>query len=96
MGYRRNTAVRSLARRKSETIGVVCSDMSHYGPANTLLGVQQAARENGYFVSMASVEEVTSTSIGDAASETLRLLASWRATLSATIRLSEGHLGKES
>lgn len=66
LGYRRNTAARSLVTRRSQTIGVLGSDMSHYGPANTLLGVQQAARDKGYFVSMASLDEVTPAAIKDA------------------------------
>lgn len=64
--YRRNTAARSLVTRRSEIIGVLGSDMSEYGPANTLLGIQQAARNEGYFVSMASLNEVTPAAITDA------------------------------
>lgn len=66
LGYRRNTAARSLVTRRSQTIGVLGSDMSHFGPANTLLGVQQAARDEGYFVSVASLSEVTPAAIKDA------------------------------
>ncbi len=66
LGYRRNTAARSLVTRRSQTIGVLGSDMSHYGPANTLLGVQQAARDKGYFVSVASLSGVTPAAMKDA------------------------------
>ena len=66
LGYRRNTAARSLVTRRSQTIGVLGSDMSHYGPSNTLLGVQQAARDQGYFVSMANLSELTPAAIKDA------------------------------
>ena len=58
LGYRRNTAARSLVTRRSQTIGVLGSEMSQYGPANTLLGVEQAARDAGYFVSIAALREV--------------------------------------
>jgi hypothetical protein len=44
LGYRRNTAARSLVTRRSQIIGVLGIDIGHYGPANTLLGVKQAAR----------------------------------------------------
>ncbi|BAS12277.1 lactose operon repressor [Arthrobacter sp. Hiyo8] len=44
LGYRRNTAARSLVTRRSQTIGVLASELAQYGPANTLLGVEQAAR----------------------------------------------------
>lgn len=66
LGYRPNTAARSLVTRRSQTIGVLGSDMSEYGPANTLLGIQQAARREGYFVSVASLNEVTPAAITDA------------------------------
>ncbi len=66
LGYRRNTAARSLVTRRSQAIGVLGAGMGFYGPANTLLGVQQAAREHGYSVSMASLSSVTPSGIRDA------------------------------
>lgn len=66
LGYRRNTAARSLVTRRSQTIGVLASELSQYGPANTLLGVEQAARDAGYFVSIAALKSVSRESIFDA------------------------------
>lgn len=66
LGYRRNPAARSLVTRRSQTIGVLGSELSQYGPANTLLGVQQAARDAGYFVSIAALKEVSAQTIADA------------------------------
>lgn len=66
LGYRRNVAARSLVPRRSQIIGVLGSDLSQYGPANTLLGVERAAREEGYFVNVASLREVTTTRIAEA------------------------------
>lgn len=66
LGYRRNTAARSLVTRRSQTIGVLGSDLSQYGPANTLLGVEQAARDAGYFVSIAALRSVSRDAIFDA------------------------------
>ncbi|WP_275777696.1 LacI family DNA-binding transcriptional regulator [Paenarthrobacter sp. Y-19] len=66
LGYRRNTAARSLVTRRSRTIGVLACETGQFGPANTLLGVEQAGREAGYFVSIANLREVTSHSINDA------------------------------
>ncbi|TLM88034.1 LacI family DNA-binding transcriptional regulator [Pseudarthrobacter sp. NamE5] len=68
LGYRRNTAARSLVTRRSQTIGVLASELSQYGPANTLLGVEQAARDAGYFVSIAALREVSREAISDAVS----------------------------
>ncbi|WP_254703578.1 LacI family DNA-binding transcriptional regulator [Pseudarthrobacter sp. C4D7] len=66
LGYRRNTAARSLVTRRSQTIGVLGSELSQYGPANTLLGVERAARDAGYFVSVAALREVNREAILDA------------------------------
>lgn len=66
LGYRRNTAARSLVTRRSRTIGVLACETGQFGPANTLLGVEQAGREAGYFVSIANLREVTGESINDA------------------------------
>lgn len=68
LGYRRNTAARSLVTRRSQTIGVLASELSQYGPANTLLGVEQAARDAGYFVSIAALREVGRDAIAEAVS----------------------------
>jgi DNA-binding LacI/PurR family transcriptional regulator len=68
LGYRRNTAARSLVTRRSQTIGVLASELAQYGPANTLLGVEQAARDAGYFVSIAALREVSREAISDAVS----------------------------
>lgn len=66
LGYRRNSAARNLVTRRSHTIGVLASELSQYGPANTLLGVEQAARDAGYFVSIAALKSVSRESIFDA------------------------------
>lgn len=68
LGYRRNNAARSLVTRRSRTVGVLASELSQYGPAHTLLGVEQAARDSGYFVSIAALREVTKEGILNAVS----------------------------
>ena len=66
LGYRRNTAARALVTRRSERLGVVSFDTTLYGPASTLLSVEQAAREAGYFVSIVSLKQIDMNSIGEA------------------------------
>jgi DNA-binding LacI/PurR family transcriptional regulator len=61
LGYRRNTAARALVTRRSETIGLVTVNTALFGPTSTLLSVEAAARQAGYFVSVASL------SVADAA-----------------------------
>ena len=59
LSYRRNPAARSLVTRSSRVIGVIISELEQYGPASTLLGLQEAAFRNGYFVSVAGLSEMT-------------------------------------
>jgi DNA-binding LacI/PurR family transcriptional regulator len=63
LGYRRNTAARALVTRRSQVLGVVSLDTTLYGPASTLFGIEQAAREAGYFVSVASVKATTAGTV---------------------------------
>lgn len=55
LGYRRNTVARSLVTARTDTIGVVVTDLVHFGPASALGGVERAARERGYGVSFVSI-----------------------------------------
>lgn len=55
LGYRRNTAARALVTRRTATIGVVTSGSALFGPTSTLIAIEEAAREAGYFVSVATV-----------------------------------------
>ena len=59
LGYRRNSAARSLVTRRSQTFGVVCFDTTLYGPASTLNGIENAAEDAGYSVSVASLRRST-------------------------------------
>lgn len=63
LGYRRNAAARSLVTRSSKVIGVIITELEQYGPASTLLGLQEAAFRNGYFVSVAGLREKTRTAM---------------------------------
>ncbi|MEV8181229.1 LacI family DNA-binding transcriptional regulator [Specibacter sp. NPDC078692] len=63
LGYRRNTAARQLATRRSETFGVVAHNMEHYGPSHILLGIQEAANAAGYAVNTVGLREVSEKAI---------------------------------
>lgn len=65
LGYRRNAIARSLATRRSQTIGVLASDLTQYGPGRTLLGIERAARDAGYFVSIATLREISAEAVSD-------------------------------
>ncbi len=64
--YRPNTAARALVTRETRTLGVISVDTSHYGPAHTLFGIQEAARSAGYFVTLVSLGEVDRTQMSEA------------------------------
>lgn len=65
LGYRRNSAARALVTKRSQTIGVISFDTTLFGPASTLYGIEQAAHEAGYFVSVASSKTITRSTILD-------------------------------
>jgi DNA-binding LacI/PurR family transcriptional regulator len=66
LGYRPNVAARALVTGRSRTLGVVSLDTNLYGPATTLFCIEQAAREEGYFVSICSVSRMRQESIRSA------------------------------
>ncbi|MEW9534496.1 LacI family DNA-binding transcriptional regulator [Microbispora sp. NPDC049125] len=55
LGYRPNSAARLLATGRSGVLGVVSFETTLYGPASTLFGIEQAARDGDYLVSIASL-----------------------------------------
>lgn len=63
MGYRRNESARALASSQSRLVGVLTPRFVEWGPATTLLSLQLAANEAGYFVSVATLAEFTTETI---------------------------------
>ncbi len=62
LGYRRNEAARALATSRSRLIGIITTQFTQYGPSSTLLSVQMAAREAGYYIVMASLSDFSEES----------------------------------
>ncbi|HEX6278218.1 MAG TPA: LacI family DNA-binding transcriptional regulator [Polyangiaceae bacterium] len=58
LDYRPNSVARALVTGRSKTLGVVTFDTSLYGPASTLLGIEQAAHDAGYAVSISSLRSL--------------------------------------
>lgn len=67
LGYRPNAAARSLATRRSRTIGVISIRPADFGPARMLLGLEAAARRAGYAVVVTLLQDLDAASIEEAA-----------------------------
>ncbi|MDI1460978.1 LacI family DNA-binding transcriptional regulator [Catellatospora sp. KI3] len=66
LNYRPNALARGLAGRRSRVIGVVSFDTILYGPAATLLGVERAARQAGYGISIVALEKLDRAGVSEA------------------------------
>lgn len=66
LGYRRNAAARSLVTRRSGVIGILTDRSKLYGPTSSLLAVEVAAREAGYYVSLTSLDDPTAAAMAAA------------------------------
>lgn len=66
LGYRPNAAARNLVTRRTRTLGVISFNTTLYGPASMLYGIEQAARQHEYFVTVAALEALDRRSVLDA------------------------------
>ena len=66
LGYRPNLAARALVTGRSRTLGLVTLDTTLFGPIATLYGIERAAREAGYFVSVATLRSIDPPSVEEA------------------------------
>ncbi|MEZ0093495.1 LacI family DNA-binding transcriptional regulator [Streptacidiphilus sp. EB129] len=66
LGYRPNAAARTLVTRRTRTLGVVSFNTTLYGPASMLHGIEQAAKQQGYFVTVAALAALDRRSVLDA------------------------------
>ncbi|MER5310776.1 LacI family DNA-binding transcriptional regulator [Streptomyces sp. NPDC002773] len=73
LGYRRNSAARALVTRRTRTLGVIAVNTALYGPASTLTGLEEAAREEGYLVSTVNLRSGGGQGLKDAIDH----LAAW-------------------
>jgi DNA-binding LacI/PurR family transcriptional regulator len=66
LGYRRNSAARALATARSTTLGVVTTGSPLFGPSSTLIAIEGAARDQGYFVSVATLRRYDADTMHEA------------------------------
>jgi DNA-binding LacI/PurR family transcriptional regulator len=63
LDYRPSPVAQALVTGRSRTLGVVSFDTTLYGPASTLLGIEQAAHDAGYVTTIASFKTLNRTSV---------------------------------
>jgi DNA-binding LacI/PurR family transcriptional regulator len=63
LDYRPNPLAQALVTGQSKTLGVVSFDTTLYGPASTLLGIEEAAHDAGYALSIASLKALNRASV---------------------------------
>ncbi|AUX45165.1 LacI family transcriptional regulator [Sorangium cellulosum] len=66
LDYRPSSVAQALVTGRSRTLGVVSFDTTLYGPASTLLGIEEAAHDAGYGVSIASLKSFSRAPVVDA------------------------------
>jgi DNA-binding LacI/PurR family transcriptional regulator len=66
LGYRPNVAARTLVTRRTRTLGVIGFNTTLYGPASMLYGIEQAAKQRDYFVTVAALATLDRRSVLDA------------------------------
>lgn len=66
LDYRPNSMARALVTGRTRTLGVVASDTTQYGPASTVYGIEQAAHDAGYTVSVSSLRSLNRGTVLDA------------------------------
>jgi len=64
--YRPNRAARMLVTRRSHTIGVLSASSAEYGPARSIVAIEDAARAAGYYVNIANLATTDPESISQA------------------------------
>jgi DNA-binding LacI/PurR family transcriptional regulator len=66
LAYRPNRVARALVTGRSRTLGVVAFDTTQFGPASTLAGIERAAHDAGYSVSIASLASLSAAALHSA------------------------------
>lgn len=70
--FRPSRAARMLSMRRSQTIGVLAAAVgSHYGPASSVSAVEDAAREQGYYATIAHLASLSPGAISAAVEDLL-------------------------
>jgi DNA-binding LacI/PurR family transcriptional regulator len=70
--FRPSRAARILSRQRSQTIGILAAAVGgYYGPASSVSAIEDAARERGYYATVAHLPSVAPNAISGAISDLL-------------------------
>ena len=72
LDYRPNPVAQALVTGRSRTLGVVSFDTTLYGPASTLLGIEQAAHDAEHAVAIASLRALNRSTVVEAVERLVR------------------------
>lgn len=61
--YHPSQLARSLIRGRTNTIGIVASDLHHYGPSHTLTGIAEQAHALGYALYLSLIQDSHETTV---------------------------------
>ncbi|RZU33993.1 LacI family transcriptional regulator [Blastococcus saxobsidens] len=63
LGYRPNASARALVAGSTRTLGLVTVKINQYGPAQTMLGLEKAARAAGYSLTVSILDDATAAAM---------------------------------
>jgi DNA-binding LacI/PurR family transcriptional regulator len=70
--FRPSRAARMLSRQRSQTIGILAAAVGgHYGPASSVSAIEDAARDRGYYATVAHLASVAPNAISGAIADLL-------------------------
>jgi DNA-binding LacI/PurR family transcriptional regulator len=72
LDYRPNLAARALVTSKSNMLGILSATVGEFGPTSSIVGIEDAAREEGYSVSTLNLSATTPEAIGAAVRQLAR------------------------
>lgn len=64
LGYQPNAIARSLSLRRSHTLGIVISGLEYYGPSHILIGIEQAANQQGLSILLNLLHQPENEDVG--------------------------------
>ena len=88
--YRPNRAARMLVTRHSRTIGVLSASSAEYGPAASIVAIEDAARAADYYVNIANLATADPESISEALEHLMEQAIEGLVVIAPQVRVFDG------